>query len=434
MADAAPRVLMLARAVFPIHGYGGIERHVFHLSTHLLRLGVDLTLVVGRSPTPLGDAEAAERILAAAQMRPVGHWRVRQIRYDYAGPLLRPNSILGRQINYPIFSLREGLLARDLIARDAVDVVHAQGLCAWGFGLLRRFDRRLGRVPFLANPHGMEEYRTPARLKRLAYAPFRVLYSAGNRAADRAIATDACTKDDLPRYLGVDPRRVVVIPSAIDVDECLQAVDHGTGAELRQRYGLDGSSPVVLSVGRLERNKGFHVLAAALAEAQPALGPAWRWVLVGQGKEEAALRQQVAALGIAAYVVFAGALDDRELHSLYEEVDLFVNPTLYEGSSLTTLEGMVHRRPVIASAAGGIPDKVFTGRNGVLVPPGDVAALAQALTTALEHRADWRAWGVEGRRIVETTFAWPIVARRTLEDYLHLLGRPSPASVPGTHR
>ena len=434
MADAAPRVLMLARAVFPIHGYGGIERHVFHLSTHLLRLGVDLTLVIGRMRTPLGDVEAAERIIAAAGMEPVGHWRVRQVRYEYASPPLRPNSILGRQINYPIFSLREALLARDLIARGAVDVVHAQGLCAWGFGLLRRFDRRLRRVPFLANPHGMEEYRTPARLKRLAYAPFRVLYSAGNRAADRAIATDACTKDDLPRYLGVDPRRVVVIPSAIDVDECLQAVDHGTGAELRQRYGLDGNSPMVLSVGRLERNKGFHVLAAALAEAQTALGPAWRWVLVGQGKEEAALRQQVVALGIAAHVVFAGALDDRELHSLYEEVDLFVNPTLYEGSSLTTLEGMVHRRPVIASAAGGIPDKVFTGRNGVLVPPGDVAALAQALTTALDHRADWQTWGAEGHRIVETTFAWPIVARRTLDEYLHLLGRPSPASVPGTYR
>jgi glycosyltransferase involved in cell wall biosynthesis len=278
----------------------------------------------------------------------------------------------------------------------------------------------------------MEEYRTPARLKHIAYAPFRVLYSAGNRAADRAIATDACTQDDLPHYLGVDPRRVVVIPSAIDVDECLQAVDRTTGAELRSRLGLDGHDPVVLSVGRLERNKGFHILAAALAEARPALGTAWRWVHVGRGKEEEALRRQIAALGIEPHVVFAGALDDRELHSLYEEVDLFVNPTLYEGSSLTTLEGMVHRQPVIASAAGGIPDKVFTGRNGVLVPPGDVAALAEALRMALARRADWPAWGEEGRRIVETTFAWPIVARRTLQEYQHLLGLGASARL-ATH-
>jgi glycosyltransferase involved in cell wall biosynthesis len=421
MADVAPRVLMLSRAVFPIHGYGGIERHVFHLSTHLLRLGVDLTLVIGRARTPISDAAAAGQILAAAGLDPVPHWRVRQVRYEYVSPPLRPNSILGRQINYPIFSLREGLLARELIARGAIDVVHAQGLCAWGFGFLRRFDGRLRNLPFLANPHGMEEYRTPARLKRIAYAPFRVLYSAGNRAADRAIATDACTQDDLPRYLGVDPKKVVVIPSAIDVDECLQAVDHTVGAELRRRLEFDDHAPVVLSVGRLEYNKGFHILAEALAEARENLGDLWRWVIVGRGKEEDALRRQVAILGIEPHVVFAGALDDRELHSLYEEVDLFVNPTLYEGSSLTTLEGMVHRRPVIASAAGGIPDKVFTGRNGILVPPGDVPALAQALKTALDHRASWHAWGEEGRRIVESTFAWPIVARRTLQEYKHLL-------------
>ena len=423
MNEAAPRVLMLARAVFPPHGFGGIERHVFHLSTHLLRLGVDLTLVVGRPGETLADGEAAARICAAAGIPTPTAFRVRQVRYDLLSPLLRPNSILGRQINYPIFSLREARLARALIHTDAIDIVHAQGLCAWGFGLLRRFDSKLRAVPFLANPHGMEEYRTPSRLKRWAYAPFRLLYSAGNRAADRAIATDACTSGDLPRFLHVDPRKVVVIPSAIDVDECLAAVDAVIGAELRRKLDLDTSDPVLLSVGRLERNKGFHILAAALAQAKEAFGPTWRWLLVGTGKEAAALRAQVVSLGLAEHVVFVGRLDDRELHSLYEEVDLVVHPTLYEGSSLVTLEAMLHRRLVIARAAGGIPAKVFTGRNGILVPPGDVAALAQALRSALDLRQHWRAWGDEGRRIVETTFAWPIVARRTLREYQHLLGR-----------
>ena len=230
MSEATPRVLMLARVVFPLHGFGGIERHVFHLCTHLLRLGVDLTLAIGRSPEVKGDDEAAARICSAADIPLTEAFRVRQLRYDLLSPVLRPNSILGRQINYPIFSLREALLARDLIRAGAVDVVHAQGLCAWGFGLIRRFNANLKSVPFVANPHGMEEYRTPSRLKRWAYAPFRVLYSAGNRAADRAIATDACTRDDLPRFLGVDPRPVVVIPSAIDVDECLSGVDAALGA------------------------------------------------------------------------------------------------------------------------------------------------------------------------------------------------------------
>ncbi len=429
MRDGAPRALMLARAVFPLHGFGGIERHVFHLCTHLVRLGVDMTLVVGRPADAPSDREAAARILAAAGLPEAASFRVRQLRYDLTSPALRPNSILGRQINYPIFSLREARLARGLIQEGAIDVVHAQGLCAWGYGLVRGLDRGIRHVPFVANPHGMEEYRTPSRLKWWAYAPFRVLYSAGNRAADRAIATDACTQDDLPRFLGVDPRKVVVIPSAIDVDECLDAVDPQTRAELRRRFALDGARPALLSVSRLERNKGYHLLLEALARLRPTLDATWRWLLVGKGKEEGALRAQVAALGLDQHVTFVGTLSDRELHSLYEEIDLFIHPTLYEGSSLVTLEAMVHRRPVVATAAGGIPDKVFSGRNGILVPPGEVDALAKALRSALDLHGQWPRWGEEGRRIVETTFAWPIVARRTLREYQNLLGDRLPRAM-----
>jgi glycosyltransferase involved in cell wall biosynthesis len=116
-------------------------------------------------------------------------------------------------------------------------------------------------------------------------------------------------------------------------------------------------------------------------------------------------------------VVFAGKLDDTELHSLYEEVDLVVHPTLYEGSSLVTLEAMIHRRPIVASAAGGIPDKVFDERNGYLVCPGDVGDLLAKIALALEARARWPEWGAESERIVRTTFDWPVVARRTLAEY-----------------
>jgi glycosyltransferase involved in cell wall biosynthesis len=253
--------------------------------------------------------------------------------------------------------------------------------------------------------------------KWLAYAPFRALYSYGTRAADRAIATDACTKDDLPRYLGVDPRRVVVIPSAIDVDECIAWTSDAQRAAMRARFQFDDADLVLLSVSRLERNKGYHILAEALAQLRGRLPQRWRWLLVGQGKERQALEQQAHALGIAEHVTFAGKLDDTELHSLYEEVDLVVHPTLYEGSSLVTLEAMIHHKPIVASAAGGIPDKVFDGRNGYLVRPGDVDDLAAKIAMALDARASWPAWGDESVLIVRTTFDWPVVARRTLEEY-----------------
>ncbi len=412
------RVAMLARVVFPLHGFGGIERHVFHLVTHLARLGVQVTLYVQDEASGLGLD--AGQLAAAASLKSLVS-RLLFLRYDYTSPYLRPNSILGRQINYPWYTWQLGRRVAAAARRGEYDVVHAQGLCAAGYGWIRRRDPVLRRLPFIANPHGLEEYRTPDWRKWLAYAPFRALYSYGTRSADRAIATDACTKDDLPHYLGVDPRRVVVIPSAIDVAECVGWTDPATGATLRARFGLDQAEPVFLSVSRLERNKGYHILAAALARLRHRLPPDWRWLLVGQGKERAALEAQVRELGLAEHVTFAGKLSDTELHSLYEEVDLVIHPTLYEGSSLVTLEGMIHRKPIVASAAGGIPDKVFDGRNGFLVRPGDIGDLADKLAQALDARTQWPAWGEESVRIVRTIFDWPVVARRTKQEYAAMI-------------
>src|SRR5262245_52638014 len=416
------RVAMLARVVFPLHGFGGIERHVFHLVTHLARLGVKVTLYV---QNPL--AHDRRPLCATCDLRPAMVEElpdvagVVSLRYDYTSPYLRPNAILGRQLNYPWYSWRLGLAVAAAARRGAYHVVHAQGLCALGYGWIRRCDPILSQLPFIANPHGLEEYRTPDWRKWMAYAPFRALYSYGTRSADRAIATDACTQGDLPRYLGVDPQRVVVIPSAIDVDECLAWTSGPVRAAMRDRFELDRSDLTFLSVSRLERNKGYHILADALAKLHGRLPPRWRWLLVGEGKERAALEAQVLALGISAHVTFAGKLTDTELHSLYEEIDLVVHPTLYEGSSLVTLEGMIHRKPVVASAAGGIPDKVFDGRNGFLARPGDADDLAGKIARALDARPQWLAWGDESVRIVRTSCDWPVVARRTRDEYQRMI-------------
>jgi glycosyltransferase involved in cell wall biosynthesis len=399
------RVAMLARAVYPLHGYGGVERHVYHLTTHLARLGVEVELWVQQ---PSGEEE-----------NPLGPGiRLHALRYDRTSPFLRPNGIAGRQINYPLYSQAVGREAARWVREGRVDIVHGQGLAAWGYGRLRQADPVLrAAAPLIMNPHGMEEFKTPSALKRLAYAPFRAWYAYSARCADRVIATDACTRDEVPRYLGVDPARVVVLPSAIAVEECLRPLDLAVQQALRERFKIDDSPLILLSVSRLERNKGYHVLAEALAGLQERLPRGWCWVLVGEGKERKHLEVQVQRLGIAASTRFVGRLGDAELHNLYETADLLIHPTLYEGSSLVVLEGMIHRRPVLATRVGGIPDKVFDGRNGRLVLPGDPEALQAGLLDLLEWQPDWPAMGEEGARIAREHFDWPVVARATLQVY-----------------
>jgi glycosyltransferase involved in cell wall biosynthesis len=110
------------------------------------------------------------------------------------------------------------------------------------------------------------------------------------------------------------------------------------------------------------------------------------------------------------------------MHAWHEIATLFVHPTLYEGSSLVTLEAMAHRRAVVASAAGGIPDKVKPGENGWLVPPGDASALAAAISGALADEARLARYGTAGRRIVEREFSWDAAGDATVALYRRLLG------------
>ena len=119
----------------------------------------------------------------------------------------------------------------------------------------------------------------------------------------------------------------------------------------------------------------------------------------------------------------AGRLDDRDLHAWYEAASVFVHPTRYEGSSLVTLEAMSHRKSVIATRAGGLPDKVRPGENGWLVEPDDTSALAAAIAEAAVNSTRLPRMGAASRAIVEQEFAWTSVVRRQIAIYDELLDR-----------
>jgi glycosyltransferase involved in cell wall biosynthesis len=186
--------------------------------------------------------------------------------------------------------------------------------------------------------------------------------------------------------------------------------------------GIATGETVLLSVGRLEENKGFQVLIAALAALERHGGAGgWRWVLVGDGPHRKRLEEAILDARLADRVVLTGRLGDRDLHAWYEAADLFVHPTLYEGSSLVTLEAMAHRRPVVASRAGGLPDKVDHGVNGWLVPPGDASALAAAISGALRNAERLAQMGLASRTIVEREFSWEAAGAATVRMYEALL-------------
>ena len=416
------RVAVLARSVYPLHRYGGLERHVYDLVRCLLARDVRITLITpphadNRPRDPSADAVFRHPNLT---MRAVPYTT-----FPFANR--RGTTILDRSTAYPLFGLRAGRLAARLAIADEVDIVHGLGASALGYATAE-FQPGT-RAPFVVNPQGLEEFGAtdPSRapLKRMAYWPLRTAARRTAKVADCVIATDRSLVNPVLEHLRVRQDVVRVIPNAIELADCDRPGAAEQAAALRARVGLEREEPLLVSVGRLEANKGFSVLVRALAILlqRHALPQRWRWVIAGEGPMRGELQSHTVSAGLGEHAVFCGRVDTEELHGWYEASTLFVHPTLYEGSSLVTLEAMAHRRAVVATRAGGLPDKVIPGGNGWLVTPGNAEALANAIGEALSDRRRLAVMGAAGRALVETEFSWSVVTDRLLGVYGELLGQ-----------
>lgn len=374
------KVALLARAVYPLHGHGGLERHVGSLKRHLGRSGCDVRVFTSPPWQPLSEPRDESFTFVPYRVLP---W-----------PRRKGFVVVDRNTNYLVWSVRA---ARELLRSFAPDIVQADAGAGFGYAWLREEDA----APLVLHPHGMEEFKSTAA-KRTLYWPLRTAIRYAASRAERVIAPDRSMVSDVEEHLGVSGDRVVVLPNAIDLDE----IDRQREVSGLEELGIDATHTVLLSVGRLEENKGFIDLVNALADVIDEMPPKWRWVLVGDGPERRRIENAIRARGIGNQTVLAGSVSDERLHALYERANVFVHPTLYEGSSMVTLEAMAHETPVIATRVGGIPDKVMDGASGLLVPPGDVEALGRAVAAALSEREMLREWGIEGRRIVEAAFSW----------------------------
>jgi len=266
--------------------------------------------------------------------------------------------------------------------------------CGWGLFSAWRWIRRerfdvavtmlffsdvIGRT--LARAAGVPRIVSSVRARNTNYTSWqRWLVQRTMRWADVVVLNSAVVRGFAVAGEGARPERIVVIPNGVRVQALSSRSER---ASIRAEWEVSPEQSLLGSVGRLTRQKGFDLLLSA----QAALGrPDVQLLLVGTGEEENRLRAQAAALGLQGRVHFAGYR--RDVPRLLGALDLYVQPSRFEGMPNALLEAMAAGLPIVASAVDGICELITDGVQGWLVPAEDPAALAQAIGTALGNRTE----------------------------------------------
>ncbi len=353
------RVLGIGK-FYPPEYHGGLESVVVTLNTELVRRGIPVTYVVSR-------------VRGGTRTDEVGGVRV--VRAGTFGTLL----------SQPI---SPALVTA--VRREAGDVLHLHHPNPLG-DLAALADRR----PLVVTQHS-DVVRQ--RALRAAYGP--LVRGAIRRARFVAIGSEqlAAASRELKGFekkvrvipFGVDPSRFAATPAVT-----------ARAAALRTSWGGEA---VVLAVGRLVAYKGFDVLIRAMT------GAGARLVLVGTGPEEARLRALAGS-----NVIFTGRVSDDDLVACYRASDLFCLPsvTMAEAFGVVLLEAMACAKPLVTTALPtGVSAVNRDGVTGIVVPPGDVGALREAIVGLLASPSRRSDMGAEGRRVLEREYTARLMGER----------------------
>ena len=301
---------------------------------------------------------------------------------------------------------RVGLLIR-AVRDERVHLIHAflEVANAYTFGATRVVQG----VPWIASMRNCVWASSPVR---------RALDKMVLRRAPAVVVNSARGASFLAEG-GVYPRRVAAIPNGLAMDRFASQPDP---CPIKQSLGIPRDAPVVGTVGLLKPHKQPQVFVDVARRVHDSC-PEAHFVWAGDG----ALRRECEALTAAdrrlrEVVHWVGDRDD--IPQLLAAYDVFVLTSAAEGLPNAVMEAMAAERPVVATAAGGVPELVRPRETGSLVPLGDGAALAREVIGLLADPERRRQWGRAGRRLIHSQYSTDAMVAATVALYDDLVDRP----------
>ena len=396
---------------------GGQGVYIYYLSRELTRIGHEVHVISG-PPYPVVDDDVTLHELESLNL----YDSLDRFPKDF--PWRNPTPLnlyeyacvaLGLFPEPMTFSVRAYRKLRELQPIHNFDVVHDnQGL---GYGML--LIKNLLKIPVVATIHhpvtvdrdldlaAAPSWRWRLRLKR--WYSFIGMQSFVAKRMDRVITVSNKSAEDISRDFGVPMNK-------------MRVVYNGTDGELfRQNGNVQKEPNSLITVNSGDGPiKGVEYLLKAMKLLRNGLVP--KLTIVGCAIPGGRNFTMVQELGLEDMVTFTGRIDDDELVARYSASEIAVVPSLYEGFGFPATEAMACGLPVIASAAGALPEVM--GKNtkaGISVPPADPEALAGAIKTLLTDAEARKRMGEAGRRRVKDHFNWRTAAEQTVAVYRELM-------------
>jgi teichuronic acid biosynthesis glycosyltransferase TuaC len=364
----------------------GVSTHVLCLAKYLHKLGHEVTVL---APDVFSRKENGITFIWKRPLLP------------YRNPLNPRNLLL------PSFALCNEL--RNIHSRRPIDILHVHDSTAF---LSANLFSRFHRIPTVFTVHSLpgseQSAFNPGRVAKMYY--FAERYVAKHASA---LICLSASQVSFMRRFAANSKYLGIVPNCVD----LMPFVPEERAEI-SRISRSPSREICLFVGSMVRIKGLEWLVKAIPLVLRHRPRAF-FVFVGDGPLKRHLVQMVQAIGVAAHTHFEGAVPREKVRLWYRNSSLFILPSLSEGQPQVILEAFADGLPVVATSVGGVPDLVREGWNGLLVPPKDEAALAQAICNLLDNDSLRKTYKLNALKTAKR-FSWEENITRVVEIYSSL--------------
>lgn len=385
-------MLVLARE-YPPQGTTGVASHVSGLSRALVRAGHDVTVLV--------PADHDDRPADATRASDDANDGVRVRRTATDLPWLPDDDVIANAAstnNHLVALLGE-------LGDWRPDLVHAHD---WDVAWAARTIATIHHCPLVATIHATERSRHGGHLPPGAPEAVHAVESWLVWTADRVVCTSRFMLREVSEGFEYDAGAIDLVPSGIDPSDWSPPDPN------------DERGPLVLAWGRVQYEKGFQVLAQAMARLRSRV-PGVTCLVAGRGSYLPELQSQVDLEGVSDIVQLAGFVPNDELRRQLHRAGCVVIPSLYEPFGVVALEALASGAPVVAARTGGLAEIMDGTGAAAMFEPGNAIELAERIGNVLQDRSVAAGLAESARQLLAERYSWDAIATATLEVYRRLV-------------